>query len=132
MSDSPLTRAINGIRHQIKSVASQTKFLTDVVARGEHEQGPDEDQGEVVANLKITYRHLEDASMRLGKAIQAHDGGVSVYDKATTVGALDNPPRMFDALRPRSSDNHASNVASGQNTGASQEAGGLMSVDDNN
>ncbi len=35
----------------------------------------------------LTYRHLEDASMRLGKILQHLDGGVSVYDKATTVGA---------------------------------------------
>lgn len=37
---------------------------------------------EVVANITLAYRHLEDASMRLGKAIQAIDGGVSVYDKS--------------------------------------------------
>ncbi len=42
---------------------------------------------EVIANVTIAYRHLEDASMRLGKALQALDGGVSVYDKSTTVGA---------------------------------------------
>jgi hypothetical protein len=37
--------------------------------------------GEAVANIMLAYRHLEDASMRLGKVIQALDGGVSVYDK---------------------------------------------------
>lgn len=37
--------------------------------------------GEAYANATLAYRHLEDASMRLGKAIQALDGGVSVYDK---------------------------------------------------
>ena len=36
---------------------------------------------EVHSNVMIAYRHLEDASMRLGKAIQALDGGISVYDK---------------------------------------------------
>lgn len=36
---------------------------------------------EQMANMTLAYRHLEDASMRLGKAIQALDGGVSVYDK---------------------------------------------------
>lgn len=36
---------------------------------------------EVIANVMLAYRHLEDASMRLGKAIQAIDGGISVYDK---------------------------------------------------
>jgi len=43
--------------------------------------------GEAIANLMLAYRHLEDASMRLGKVIQALDNGVSVYDKRTTVGA---------------------------------------------
>jgi hypothetical protein len=43
--------------------------------------------GEAVANLMLAYRHLEDASMRLGKVIQAINGGVSVYDRRTTVGA---------------------------------------------
>ena len=39
------------------------------------------DAGEIIANLMLSYRHLEDAAMRLGKVIQAHDGGKSVYDK---------------------------------------------------
>jgi hypothetical protein len=30
---------------------------------------------EAIANVTLAYRHLEDASMRLGKAIQALDGG---------------------------------------------------------
>lgn len=36
---------------------------------------------EMHANLTMSFRHIEDAAMRLGKAIQAYDGGVSVYDK---------------------------------------------------
>ncbi len=43
------------------------------------ECGP-EDLGEVRANVKLAYRHFEDARMRFGKAIQAADGGVSIYD----------------------------------------------------
>jgi hypothetical protein len=39
------------------------------------------DRGEMLANATLAYRHLEDARMRLGKVIQAYDGGVSVYDK---------------------------------------------------
>lgn len=37
--------------------------------------------GEMKANLMLAYRHLEDARMRLGKAIQAHDGGKSCYKR---------------------------------------------------
>lgn len=40
-----------------------------------------ENFGEAIANITIAYRHMEDARMRLGKVIQAMDGGVSVYDK---------------------------------------------------
>lgn len=36
---------------------------------------------EMIANVMLAYRHLEDAAMRLGKAVQAFDGGKSVYDK---------------------------------------------------
>lgn len=36
---------------------------------------------EAHSNVMLAYRHLEDASMRLGKCIQVLDGGVSVYDK---------------------------------------------------
>lgn len=36
-------------------------------------------KSEMMENLKLAYRHLEDARMRLGKAIQAFDGGKSCY-----------------------------------------------------
>ena len=36
---------------------------------------------EMHANIMLAYRHLEDARMRLGKVIQAYDGGTSVYGK---------------------------------------------------
>jgi hypothetical protein len=39
------------------------------------------DTEEMKANLRLAYRHLEDARMRLGKAVQAFDGGTSVYDR---------------------------------------------------
>lgn len=67
--------AINDARAQIKAVAEAVLAMKgNPVA-------------EATANVMLAYRHLEDASMRLGKVIQALDGGVSVYDKRTTVGA---------------------------------------------
>jgi len=39
------------------------------------------DKPEIIANLTLAYRHLEDARMRLGKVIQSHEGGKSIYDK---------------------------------------------------
>lgn len=40
---------------------------------------PVSNKGEILANLTLAFRHIEDARMRLGKSIQAYDGGVSVY-----------------------------------------------------
>jgi len=37
--------------------------------------------GESKANILLAFRHLEDCRMRLGKAIQAFDGGTSVYPR---------------------------------------------------
>ncbi|MDB4876430.1 MAG: hypothetical protein JWM41_2876 [Gemmatimonadetes bacterium] len=69
----------NAARVEIKILAERVDAL-----RGAAIAHPNR---EVVANATLAYRHLEDASMRLGKALQALDGGVSVYDRASTVGA---------------------------------------------
>mgnify|MGYP000302967291 CR=1 FL=1 len=42
---------------------------------------PNSNLKETAANVTLAFRHLEDARMRLGKAIQAYNGGVSCYDK---------------------------------------------------
>lgn len=49
------------------------------------------DLDEVHANITLAYRHLEDAAMRLGKAIQARDGGVSIYDRRDEAGSGQSP-----------------------------------------
>ena len=59
-----------GFRRQLKPITENLRYLIS-----------EEDRPEVAANLMLAYRHLEDASMRLGKAIQVLDGGISVYDK---------------------------------------------------
>jgi len=68
--------AINAARAEIKATAAAVLALKGAMT-----------DGEAIANVMLAYRHLEDASMRLGKVLQALDGGVSVYDKRTTVGA---------------------------------------------
>ena len=35
---------------------------------------------EVINNIVLAYRHYEDGRMRIGKALQALQGGVSKYD----------------------------------------------------
>jgi hypothetical protein len=81
-----LYQDINVGRRVIKNHAAYLDALrrqaADLMKRKDVETSP-----EVIANVTLAYRHLEDASMRLGKALQALDGGVSVYDRATTVGA---------------------------------------------
>jgi len=76
MSETQIAAA-NAARAQIKQIAAEVLAMRDSVLF----------QPEAIANVMLAYRHLEDASMRLGKVIQAIDGGVSVYDKTTTVGA---------------------------------------------
>ena len=84
-ADDMALASFNRIRKDIKNIAAA---LLEV-RRGFSQSPvtPIEDRGEVMANLTVAYRCLEDASMRLGKAIQARDGGVSVYDRDTTVGS---------------------------------------------
>lgn len=60
----------------------QIKLVAELVAEARKYKW---DNGEAIANVTLAFRHLEDASMRLGKAKQALDGGVSVYDASTTV-----------------------------------------------
>ena len=36
---------------------------------------------EAKANIMIAYRHVEDAVMRLGKIVQAMDGGTSIFPR---------------------------------------------------
>jgi hypothetical protein len=65
------------LRRELKPIA---EILHGLIRTGE--------LPEANANCMLAYRHLEDASMRLGKAIQALDGGVSVYDKTQVPATL--------------------------------------------
>jgi len=76
---------VDYIRRNIKDIA---QYLDLEKKRHQNEETNGvENVGEVMANLTLAYRHLEDASMRMGKVLQAYDGGISVYDKETTVGS---------------------------------------------
>ena len=87
MITTTLDNAINMSRTDIKRTAENVKSLMDAMKFQLLPNGAN--AGEIAANLTLAYRHLEDASMRLGKAIQAYDGGASVYDPNTTVGCAD-------------------------------------------
>ena len=67
-------------RKDAKAVENRVRALMDdVVFRGE--QSFVNQHGEMKANIMLAVRHLEDARMRLGKAIQYAGDGVSVFDK---------------------------------------------------
>lgn len=80
------TRACDDLRAQIRAVDIQLLEFERRVSQRSPMYG--EDYGEVRANLRIVHRHLEDANMRLGKAIQYHNGGQSVYDPRTVTGPV--------------------------------------------
>ena len=69
---------INQLRQNIKNNAKLVKEVKN--SRENSKTDGVEDTKEVIANLMLCYRHLEDASMRLGKVLQAKNGGVSVFD----------------------------------------------------
>jgi hypothetical protein len=69
------TTDCEAMRREIKVIAERAWQLRRPPMGGYGEPS------EAYANVTIAYRHLEDAAMRLGKAIQALDGGISVYDK---------------------------------------------------
>lgn len=72
---------LNNLRADIQMTAVSTKAMMKEPALADDVHISKCDKGEARANLMIAFRHLEDARMRLGKAIQAADGGTSIYDK---------------------------------------------------
>lgn len=78
----PFGETVSFLRQRIKTDAV---LIKDCVKDHPHwtqdEADGVEDSAEMKANLMLCYRHLEDAAMRLGKVLQAKDGGKSVYDK---------------------------------------------------
>jgi len=64
-------------RHQISVLGTDVKCLIHHSRLNDPEPGA---SPEIAANIILAFRHLEDARMRLGKAIQASDGGKSVYN----------------------------------------------------
>lgn len=69
-----------GLRTTIRDVGAEVVGLKGhgIFRGGEVSQ---HGMAEMMANIMLAYRHLEDARMRLGKVMQHADGGVSVYDK---------------------------------------------------
>jgi hypothetical protein len=71
--------ACKDLRKEIKAIAVMVSnlhvspvFLVEELYPGQH--------AEMHANITLSFRHLEDSAMRLGKGIQAYDQGKSSYD----------------------------------------------------
>lgn len=69
----PQEQAFDRLRGEILAIEKKVRALVPVVGGG--------NPGEVKANLTLSFRHLEDARLRLGKAIQHSGDGVSCYDR---------------------------------------------------
>jgi hypothetical protein len=78
--ETPFNESCYNMRERLKVLARQVQGLK---AHGVFARPPEgaQDRGEMIANVMLAYRHLEDAAMRLGKAVQAFDGGQSVYPR---------------------------------------------------
>ncbi len=63
------------LRVNIKDICGTLAALRANVASSAVKEG--ENRSEVMANITIAFRALEDAAMRIGKAIQADQGGES-------------------------------------------------------
>lgn len=86
--DHPLARVVYeqaaSLRVAIKEIAEKAAQIRNKATNFAQSGICPDEAGE---NAELAYRHLEDASMRLGKVLQHLDGGVSVYDRESTVGA---------------------------------------------
>ena len=73
------TQKTNLFRESLKNIGDLILDLKNKDSRVNVLDGTG-DTGEAIANVMLAYRHVEDARMRLGKVIQACEGGVSIYD----------------------------------------------------
>ena len=78
MSDTEIIQDVKELRAdasilsgEVRDLINHSVFDGEQTAVGQH--------SEMKANIMLAYRHLEDARMRLGKVIQAYDGGTSCY-----------------------------------------------------
>lgn len=75
-----LRQAINKLKEQVADLHEDGIFdeLDESLPRGNVATSRNE---ELHSNITLAFRHLEDARMRLGKVMQAAQGGVSILDK---------------------------------------------------
>ena len=80
MAEAKLQDLCDGLRTTIKGTSDRVRSLldhSDMKAENEYAG----QRSEMKANVMLTYRHLEDARMRVGKILQAAGDGMSILDK---------------------------------------------------
>ena len=80
-AETPLKEICDKLRRNIKDEGDLVNALlshSDLSVKVETYPGQ---HVEMKANIMLTYRHLEDARMRVGKILQAAGDGVSIFDK---------------------------------------------------
>ena len=75
MEKEPFKAKMSALRESLKGMCGEVAEIKGALLPAD--PATFTDKGEVIANIMLAFRHLEDAAMRFGKAIQAADGGVS-------------------------------------------------------
>ena len=75
-----MKQTCNGLREEMKNLGNTVIALMEHPATKAENEYPNQ-RAEMKANIMLTYRHLEDARMRVGKILQAASDGVSILDK---------------------------------------------------
>lgn len=86
------TGEMSAQRETLKLLVGKATQAIEAVKAADEQSG--QNKGEMIANMIIAMRHMEDAAMRFGKAIQAASGGVS------PLGGPDTPSGGVFVPRP--------------------------------
>ena len=75
-----LRKEIEGTKKRVSELPANGFFRNETpqldganMPQGQHQN--------MLANITLAFRHLEDARMRIGKVMQAYQGGISILDK---------------------------------------------------
>lgn len=74
-------KEIENIKASICDIRDNHQFDCEETKLLEGANIPPTKKANMKANLTLVFRHLEDARMRLGKVMQAYQGGISILDK---------------------------------------------------
>lgn len=85
---------MDDLRTGIAALVLQANDVKNAIIRDPQLEG--QDKGEMIANVVLGLRKLEDAAMRFGKGIQASTGGESPLGGPATPGS-DIPPFQGNA-----------------------------------